>query len=192
MEIIDHELAAQVAAGLDTVTASLVAGADGHVLSISPPGAGDQARRALDALVAAGSPTRGFLVVGAELWVVCRKGGRIGVLVAPASASAMRLLDQLESAMAAAETPTLRGPATPAPSSGNGYRPVAGTPFLQAMASTPVPDADAAPQPVAAASDDVPVMVAPSGPRGDADLDVDPIALAREFGLLFSELESDA
>jgi len=95
-------LAGSVAAGLDGVRTCVFLSRDGFTLGAYPSPEGEaEARLAWGRLTLAGNPERGFLVVDDEVWVIVRRDGYTGVVVASPSVRAGLILDRLDAALGA-------------------------------------------------------------------------------------------
>jgi hypothetical protein len=97
------ELAARMCAGLEGVRACLLLSPDGLTLGAYPSGGEDQGRSAWDKLEAMGSPVRGFVDLGEEVWVIARRGPYTAVLVSAPTIRPGLLLDRVEALLRAAE-----------------------------------------------------------------------------------------
>src|SRR5918996_1568134 len=101
-------LASRMSAGLEGVRACLIVSGDGLALGAHPDGAENRAKDVWDRLSAVGDPQRGFFNVGAELWVVARRGWYAALLIASPSVRPGIALDRLESYLKIAEEARVR------------------------------------------------------------------------------------
>lgn len=109
------ELAARMCAGLEGVRACLLLSPDGLTLGAYPAGGEDQGRDAWDKLEAMGSPVRGFVDLGEEVWVIARRGPYTAVLVSAPTVRPGLLLDRVEALLRAAEETRVQTTAAAAP-----------------------------------------------------------------------------
>ncbi len=187
-------LTSAFAAGLPDVRACLIVSRDGLSLGSHPA---DEEARALSAWVRVqelGDVERGFAVVGDELWVFCRRGPYAAMAIAGASARAGVALDRLEQMALVAEEDRLRK---------EGLRGQAPDPPRRARLAlhrerTSSRDRDMepviVPEPAETAEPlDVVEMLESANdvPPVERDgMEVDPVALAREFaGLLPADVD---
>ncbi len=182
-------LTSALAAGLPDVRACLIVSRDGLTLGSYP---GSEEARTLsvwDRLAGLGEVERGFAVVGDELWVFSRRGPYAALALAGASARAGVVLDRLEQMLLIAEEDRLRkeGLRGAARDQQDAEPPRRSRRSLhRERRSTPKPR----PEPL------TPSELQPEGSTDSSEsaeryaLEVDPIALAREFaGLIVDEDE---
>jgi len=187
-------LTSAFAAGLPDVRACLIVSRDGLSLGSHPAGEEPRALSVWGRVQELGDVERGFAVVGDELWVFCRRGPYAALAIAGASSRAGVVLDRLEQMALVAEEDRLRKeglrPAAPEP-------PRRGRLSLHRERATSRPDREVEPVIVAEPVEplDVVEMVEatdePATPEQDG-MEVDPVALAREFAGLLSEDADDA
>jgi hypothetical protein len=101
-------LTAAVVAGLPEVTACRMVSRDGLPLACQPTAEEDRALERWTRLAAVGDMHRGFVEVGAEMWVFARKGPFGALAIAGAGARAGAILVELEDALTQAESARVR------------------------------------------------------------------------------------
>jgi hypothetical protein len=101
-------LAEAVVTGLPDVRACLILSRDGLILAAHPAAEESRALNVWDRVATLGDVERGFLVVGEQMWSLCRRGAYTALAISGAAARAGIVLDRLEQCVLAAEEDRVR------------------------------------------------------------------------------------